>query len=92
MLLSAAFQSVIADGIHDFLKISVCANVVFDREPHPSRTCKRSFLFAPWADLVQTGCSAFPFYTPTKPLIRLHINTKLFYFLNYIIFLYFRYL
>ena len=79
MLLSAEFQSVIADGIHDFLKISVCANVVFDREPHPSRTCKRSFLFAPWADLVQTGCSAFP----TKPLIRLHINTKLFYFLNY---------
>ena len=26
-------------------------------------------LFAPLAVVVQAGCSAFPFYTPTKPLM-----------------------
>ena len=25
---------------------------------------------------VQAGCSAFPFYSPTKPLIRLYIKYK----------------
>ena len=33
-------------------------------------------LFAPLAVCVHTGCSAFPFYTPTKPLIQLHIKYK----------------
>ena len=47
--------------------------VVIDSEPHQSRTCKTSLLFAPLAFGVHTGCSAFPFYTPTKSLIRLHI-------------------
>ena len=39
-----------------------------------SRTCKTSLLFAPLAVRVQAGCSAFPFYTPTKPLIRLYFK------------------
>ena len=66
--------------------------VVIDSEPHPSRTCKTSFLFAPLTVLVHAGCSAFLFYTPTKLLIRLHIDTKLFNFLNHKYFFYFRYL
>ena len=37
---------------------------------HLSCTCKTSLLFAPLAVRVHTGCSAFPFYTPTKPLIQ----------------------
>ena len=44
--------------------------VVIDSKPH------LSLLFAPLAGRVHTGCSAFPFYTPTKPLIRLHIKYK----------------
>ena len=50
--------------------------VVIDSEPHLSRKCKASFLFAPLAVCDHTGCYAFPFYTPTVPLIRLHINSK----------------
>ena len=50
--------------------------VVIDSEPHLSCTCKSSFLFAPLAVRVQTACSAFPFCTPTKPLIRLNIKSK----------------
>ena len=36
--------------------------VVIDSQPHPSP------LFAPLAVRIQAGCSAFPFYTSTKPL------------------------
>ena len=36
----------------------------------------KPFLFAPLAVRVQAGCSAFPFYTPTKPLIRLYLKYK----------------
>ena len=50
--------------------------VVIDSEPHLSRTCKTSLLFAPLAILVQAGCSAFPFYTLTKQLIRLYFRYK----------------
>ena len=50
---------------------------VVDNEPHLSRTCKTSFLFVPLAVRVHAGCSAFPFYTPTKPLIRLNIKYKI---------------
>ena len=50
--------------------------VVIDCEPHLGRTCKTNLLFAPSADRVHTGCSAFPFYTPTKPFIQLHIKYK----------------
>ena len=50
--------------------------VVIDSEPHMSRTCKTNLLFASSADRVHTGCSAFPFYTPTKPFIQLHIKYK----------------
>ena len=39
--------------------------VVIDSEPHLSRTCKTSLLFALLAVRVQAGCSTFPFYTPT---------------------------
>ena len=56
--------------------------VVIDSQPHLGRTCKTSFLFAPLTVCVHTGCFAFPFYTPTKTLIQLHIkyryNTVLF--------------
>ena len=52
------------------------AGVVIDSEPHLSRTCKTSLLYVPLAVRVHTGCSAFPFNTPTKPLIRLHIKYK----------------
>ena len=45
--------------------------VVIDSKPHPNRTCKTSLLFAQLAVRVQAGCSTFPFYTPTKPFIRL---------------------
>ena len=51
-------------------------DVVIDSELHLSRTCKTSLLFAPLAVRVQAGCSAFPFYTPTKPLIRLYFKYK----------------
>ena len=49
---------------------------VIDSEPHLSPTCKTSLLFAPLAVRVHTCCSAFPFYTPTQPLIQLHIKHK----------------
>ena len=48
--------------------------VVIDSEPQPSRTCKTSLLFVPLAVRIQAGCSAFPFYTPTKPLKRLYFK------------------
>ena len=47
---------------------------VNDSEPHLSRTCKTSFLFAPLDVRFHTGCSAFPFYTPTKTFIRLSLG------------------
>ena len=50
--------------------------VVIDSEPHRSRTSKTSFLFAPLVVRVHTGCFSFLFYTPTKPLIQLHIKYK----------------
>ena len=52
------------------------SGVVIDSEPHLRRMCKTSLLFAPFAVHIHTGCSAFPFYTPTKPLIQLHIKYK----------------
>ena len=33
-------------------------------------------LVAPLAVSVQAGCSAFPFYTPTQPLIQLQFKYK----------------
>ena len=50
--------------------------VVIDSDPPLSRTCKTSLLFAPLAVRVYTGCFDFPFYTPTKLLIRQHIRYK----------------
>ena len=47
---------------------------VIDSEPHLSLTCKTSLVFAPLVVRVQTGCSAFPFYTPTKLWIRLYFK------------------
>ena len=52
------------------------AGVMNDSEPHLSRTCKTSLLSAPLAVRVQAGCSAFPFYNPTKPLRRLYLKFK----------------
>ena len=43
--------------------------VVIDSEPHRSRTCKASLLFAPLAVRVHAGRSVFQFYTLTKQLI-----------------------
>ena len=51
--------------------------VVIDSKPHLSFMCKTSFLFAPLAVHVHTGCSAFPFCTPTKPLMQLNIKYKI---------------
>ena len=48
------------------------SGVVNDSKPHLIGKCK----FAPLAVHVHTGCSAFPFYTATKPLIQLHIKYK----------------
>ena len=50
--------------------------VEIDSEPHPSRTCKTSLLFAPLADRVQADCSAFPFHSRTKQLKRLYSKYK----------------
>ena len=50
--------------------------VVIDSEPHPSGTYKTRLVFAPLAVCVQAGCSTFPFYTPTKPLVRLYFKYK----------------
>ena len=50
--------------------------VVIDSETLLSRTCKTSLLFAPLAIRVHANCSAVLFYTPTKPLIRLHVKNK----------------
>ena len=50
--------------------------VVIDSEPHPSHTCKTRLLFAALAVRVYSGCSAFPFYTPTTPLILFDIKYK----------------
>ena len=44
--------------------------VVIDSEPHLSCTCKTCFFFSPLAVRVHTGCSPFPFYTPTKPFFK----------------------
>ena len=41
-----------------------------------SSMCKTSILFATLAVRVQAGCSAFSFYTPTKPLIRIYYEYK----------------
>ena len=54
--------------------------VVIDSDPHLSRTCKTSFLFAPLAVCVHTGWSASSFYIPTKPLKHLHIKYKTLFF------------
>ena len=57
---------------------AICdTGVVIDSEPHLSCMCKTSFLFAPLAGRVHTGFSAFPFCTPTKPLIRLKTKYKI---------------
>ena len=56
--------------------IYLTTSVVIDSKPHLSRTCKTSLVFAPLAARVQAGCSAFPFYTPTKPLIQLYFKYK----------------
>ena len=45
---------------------------------HLSRMCKTSLLFAPLAVRVLAGCSAFPLYTLTKPLIRFYFKYKTF--------------
>ena len=50
--------------------------IVIDRGPHLNHTCKTSLLFAPLVVRVYNGCLAFPFYTPSKPLIRVHIKNK----------------
>ena len=52
-------------------------SVVIDSEPHLCHTCKASLLFAPVAVRVHTGCSAFPFYPPTKPFLQLNIKYKI---------------
>ena len=52
----------------------ILTGVVIDSEPHLSRTCKTSLVFAPLAARVQADCSAFPFYSLTKPLIQLYFN------------------
>ena len=49
---------------------------VIDSKPNLSGKSKTNLLFALFAVRVHTGCSACPFYTPTKPLIRLHIKYK----------------
>ena len=49
---------------------------MIDSKPHLSRTCKTSLWFAPLAVHALAGCSAFPFYSPTKPLIRLYFKYK----------------
>ena len=49
---------------------------VMDSEPHLSCTYKTSVLFEPLAVCVQAGCSAIPFYTPTKPLLLLYFKYK----------------
>ena len=51
--------------------------VVIDSEPHPSRMCKTSLLFAWMAVRVHAGCSTFLFYTLIKPLIWLNIKYKI---------------
>ena len=56
--------------------------VVIDSEPHLSGMCKTSVLFTPLAVRVQAGCSAFPFCTPTKLLIRLYFKYKTVYILD----------
>ena len=50
--------------------------VLIDSEPNPSRTCKTNLVVAPLTVCVQAGFSAFLFYTPTKPLIRLYFKYK----------------
>ena len=50
--------------------------VVIDSEPNQSCMSKRSLLFAPLAVRVLAGCSAFPFYTSTKPLKQLYFKYK----------------
>ena len=42
--------------------------VVIDSEPHLSRMWKTCLLFAPLPTRVHTGCSTFPFYTPSIKL------------------------
>ena len=50
--------------------------VVIDSKLDLSRRCKTSLLFAQFVVRVQAGCSAFSFYTPTKPLIQLYFKYK----------------
>ena len=42
----------------------------------PESHMHNNVLFAPLVVRVQAGCSAFPFYTPTKLLIRLYFNIQ----------------
>ena len=42
----------------------------------PEFHVQNNLLFAPLAVYVQAGCSAFPFYTPTNPLIWLYLKYK----------------
>ena len=58
----------------ELIRLKCDIGIVIDSEPHPSRTCKSSLLFAPLAVHAQAGCSAFPVYTPTKPLQLLYFK------------------
>ena len=42
----------------------------------PESQVQTSLLFAPLAVRVQAGCSIFPFYTPTQPLMQLYLKYK----------------
>ena len=46
----------------EFIRQICVTGVVIESEPHPIRTCKTGFLFAPLVR-VHNGCSAFLFYT-----------------------------
>ena len=61
--------------LNSFARIDI--GVVIDSEPHLSCTCKTSLLFASLAVRVKAGCSAFPFYTLTKPLLQLYFKYKI---------------
>ena len=64
--------------IMNILKANICWHFnIYERDKFCAQLSMN--YFAPLAVRVHTGCSVFPFYTLTKPLMQLHItfiNTK----------------
>ena len=74
------------DGCQAHLPAQYASNIKFNspevtlvlwwKRTTPDSHVQKILVFDSLAVRVHTGCSTFSFYTPTKPLIQLHIKYK----------------